>query len=90
MWWQQALTCWHICRIMLESFISTQKLSVQKALRRKFKRFIVAKSDFDQLVLFKLQVRGGAGPVLRIGRFPCQALAEQDNCLVPLTAGVPA
>ena len=44
------------CRIMLESFVNTQKLSVQKALRRKFKRFIVTKGDFDQLVLFKLQV----------------------------------
>ena len=42
-------------RIMLESFISTQKLSVQKALRRKFRRFVVTKADFDQLVLFKLQ-----------------------------------
>jgi DNA replication licensing factor MCM2 len=42
-------------RVMLESFISTQKLSVQKALRRKFRRFMVAKADFNQLVMFKLQ-----------------------------------
>eukprot|EP00887_Chlorella_sp_A99_P006785 scaffold2.g6785.t1 len=41
-------------KIMLESFVSTQKLSVQKALRRKFRRFIVSRADFDQLVLFKL------------------------------------
>ena len=40
---------------MLESFISTQKLSVQKALARKFRRFMTAKADFDQLALFKLQ-----------------------------------
>ena len=50
-------------RVMLESFVSTQKLSVQKALRRKFRRFIVAKADFDQLVLFKLQVGGLVGLV---------------------------
>lgn len=41
---------------MLESFISTQKLSVQKALARKFRRFLVAKADFNQLTLYKLQV----------------------------------
>jgi DNA replication licensing factor MCM2 len=40
---------------MLDSFVSTQKLSVQKALRRKFRRFLVTASDFSQLVLFKLQ-----------------------------------
>ncbi|GAB4814991.1 hypothetical protein N2152v2_002037 [Parachlorella kessleri] len=42
-------------RIMLESFISTQKLSVQKALAKKFRRFMTAKADFDQLALYKLQ-----------------------------------
>ncbi len=40
---------------MLESFISTQKLSVQKALAKKFRRFMTAKADFDQLALYKLQ-----------------------------------
>lgn len=48
-------------RIMLESFVATQKLSVQKALRRKFRRFINAKADFNGLVLLKLQVRVGGG-----------------------------
>jgi hypothetical protein len=46
---------------MLESFVATQKLSVQKALRRKFRRYISAKSDFNGLVLLKLQVGGLAG-----------------------------
>lgn len=41
---------------MLDSFVSTQKLSVQKALARKFRKFLVAKADFDQLALYKLQV----------------------------------
>ncbi len=44
-----------LSRIMLESFVSTQKFSVQKALRRKFRRFIVAKTDFTELTLLKLQ-----------------------------------
>ena len=42
-------------KTMLESFISTQKLSVQKTLRRKFSRFIVTRGDFNSLVLFKLR-----------------------------------
>ena len=48
---------------MLESFISTQKLSVQKALAKKFRRFMTAKADFNQLALYKLQASctfGGA------------------------------
>jgi DNA replication licensing factor MCM2 len=42
-------------KTMLESFISTQKLGVQKTLRRKFSRFIVTRGDFNSLVLFKLR-----------------------------------
>lgn len=42
-------------RVMLESFVSTQKLSVQKSLRRKFRRYIVDRADFDALILYKLQ-----------------------------------
>lgn len=42
-------------RVMLESFIGTQKLSVQKVLRRKFRRFVVDRADFDALALFKLR-----------------------------------
>lgn len=44
---------------MLESFVATQKLSVQKALRKKFRRFLSAKADFNGLVLLKLQVGAG-------------------------------
>jgi hypothetical protein len=42
-------------RIMLDSFVSSQKLSVQKALRRKFRRYLAAAADFNGLVLLKLQ-----------------------------------
>ena len=42
-------------KTLLESFVSTQKLSVQKALSRKFSRFIVTKADFNALVMFKLR-----------------------------------
>jgi DNA replication licensing factor MCM2 len=41
--------------VLLESFISTQKLSVQKTLQRKFKRFITYKRDFEELLLSTLQ-----------------------------------
>ncbi len=51
-------------RVLLESFISTQKMSVQKALRKKFKRYIVDRNQLQELVMHSLQVRGGAsGPM---------------------------
>lgn len=40
---------------MLESFISTQKLSVQKMLGRKFGRFMAFKADFLELLMGALQ-----------------------------------
>lgn len=43
--------------------MATQKLSVQKALRRKFRRFLSAKADFNGLVLLKLQVGARVLPV---------------------------
>ena len=36
--------------------MASQKLSVQKALRRKFRRYLAATADFNGLVLLKLQV----------------------------------
>jgi len=38
-------------RCMLESFISTQKLSVQKAMRRRFARFMTNRGDYNGLAL---------------------------------------
>lgn len=43
-------------RVLLESFISTQKQSVQKAMAKKFKRYIAYKRDFFELILAALQV----------------------------------
>lgn len=40
---------------MLESFVSTQKMGVQKALQKKFKRFITYKQDFVELMMATLQ-----------------------------------
>ena len=40
---------------MLESFVSTQKQSVQKTLRKKFKHFIAYGRDFVGLLMDKLQ-----------------------------------
>lgn len=42
-------------KCLLDSFISTQKLGVQKVLRRKFSKYIVTRGDFNSLVLFKLR-----------------------------------
>ena len=42
-------------RCMLESFISTQKISVQKAMRRRFRKYITYKQDFNTLALHTLR-----------------------------------
>lgn len=44
-----------VYRVMLESFISTQKMGVQKALQKKFKRFMSYKQDFLELLMAALQ-----------------------------------
>lgn len=84
---------------MLESFVATQKLSVQKALRRKFRRYINAKADFNGLVLLKLQVRRGEGGVRRMH---CAGPREQGraeggtrkgglgSCAAPASSSLPA
>ena len=41
---------------MLESFVSTQKMGVQKALQKKFRQFISYKKDFVELLMATLQV----------------------------------
>lgn len=52
----QGLNSWGLLsRVLLESFISTQKLSVQKTLQRKFKRFVAHAGDFQELLLSVLQ-----------------------------------
>ena len=41
---------------MIESFISTQKHSVQKMLAKKFRNFLVHDHDMNDLVMHALQV----------------------------------
>ena len=42
-------------RVMLESFIDTQKFSVMKSMRRKFSRYLTFKRDNNELLLFVLK-----------------------------------
>lgn len=42
---------------MIESFISTQKTSVQKLMSKKFRHFLTHKQDLNDLVMHALQVR---------------------------------
>merc|ERR1719436_795215 len=42
-------------RVMLESFIDTQKFSVMKSMRRKFTRYLTFKRDNNELLLFVLK-----------------------------------
>ncbi len=37
--------------MMVESFISTQKFSVQRELQRRFRQFLVSREDFHHLLL---------------------------------------
>lgn len=49
---------------MLESFVSTQKMGVQKALQKKFRQFISYKQDFVELLMATLQVSKQAFSVI--------------------------
>ena len=42
-------------RVLLESFMSTQKYTVQQALRRRFKRFLSRPRDFQDLLMALLR-----------------------------------
>lgn len=68
-------------KTMLDSFISTQKLSVQKVMRRKFARYIVTKGDYNSLVLFKL--RECLRDVRSIEQITGQ-IEDKDNYSVPV------
>lgn len=51
-------------RVLLDSFISTQKYGVQKALQKSFKKYITYKKDYNELLLHLL--RGLVKDVLRL------------------------
>merc|ERR1719210_1842345 len=42
-------------RVMLESFIDTQKFSVMKSMKRNFARYLTYKRDNNELLLFVLR-----------------------------------
>ncbi|CAA2977885.1 DNA replication licensing factor MCM2 [Olea europaea subsp. europaea] len=42
-------------RVLLDSFISTQKFGVQKALQKSFKKYMIFKKDFNAIVLHLLR-----------------------------------
>jgi hypothetical protein len=43
--------------MMVESFISTQKYSVHRELRRQFRRYLAPKTDLFPMLLAQLQAR---------------------------------
>ncbi|XP_051122659.1 DNA replication licensing factor MCM2 [Andrographis paniculata] len=43
-------------RVLLDSFISTQKFGVQKALQKSFKKYMIFKKDFNAIVLHLLRI----------------------------------
>uniref|UniRef100_A0A803PMW9 DNA replication licensing factor MCM2 n=1 Tax=Cannabis sativa TaxID=3483 RepID=A0A803PMW9_CANSA len=42
-------------RVLLDSFISTQKFGVQKALRKSFRKYMTFKKDFNEFLLYLLR-----------------------------------
>ncbi|KAI4336450.1 hypothetical protein L6164_014975 [Bauhinia variegata] len=42
-------------RVLLDSFISTQKFGVQKALQKSFRRYMTFKKDYNELLLYLLR-----------------------------------
>lgn len=42
-------------RVLLESFISTQKFGVQKALQKSFRKYMTFKKDYNELLLYILR-----------------------------------
>ena len=68
--------------MLLESFISTQKLSVQKTLARKFSRFVAYKRDYGELLLAALQ--GLVREQLRYEAMPGSEAADATFVSVPV------
>ena len=63
--------CW-MRRVMVESFVATQKVSVQKSLMRTFSaKYIKQAADFDELLMSLLQ----AGPCHE----PCHSSLEPES-----------
>ncbi|ERN06348.1 hypothetical protein AMTR_s00016p00242770 [Amborella trichopoda] len=62
-------------RVLLDSFISTQKFGVQKALQKRFKKYMTFKKDYNELLLHLL--RGIVKEVLEFLQF----MSRTAGCL---------
>merc|ERR1712061_630810 len=62
-------------RVMLESFIDTQKFSVMKAMKRNFARYLSFKRDNNELLLFILR------NLHKTKHHICEAVMERNKML---------
>lgn len=69
-------------RVMVESFVSTQKVSVQKAMSRKLQRYLTAKRDYVELLMASLQAL--IREHLRYEDLAANAAANQDPAFIYL------
>ena len=65
-------------RMMLESFISAQKFSVQRSLRRSFAKFVTSGEDRAHLLLHILQEMFRKEQMYQVLRRRQQSLSEDD------------
>ncbi|CAN4106991.1 unnamed protein product [Withania somnifera] len=63
-------------RVLLESFISTQKFGVQKALQKSFKKYMIYKKDFNAIILHLL--RGLVKDALQLEEIVSGSVANLD------------
>ena len=74
---------------MLESFISTQKTSVQKAMTKRFRHYLSHAQDLNDLILHALQVGTGLCHLHQTcaGLMEAHAAGQLRMCTTPLNDG---
>ncbi|KAJ7295046.1 hypothetical protein O6H91_Y216100 [Diphasiastrum complanatum] len=70
-------------RVLLDSFISTQKFGVQKALQKSFKKYMTFKRDFNELLLHLL--RGLVKDALRLEELMTGSRSRLSQVAVKVT-----
>lgn len=69
-------------RIMLESFISTQKFSIMKSMRKTFSRYLAYRRDNNELLLFILKQLAQDQMMFQTNRYSAQLdtveISEKD------------
>merc|ERR1719154_718894 len=63
-------------RVMLESFIDTQKYSVMKNMKRNFSRYLAYKRDNNELLLFVLRGLAGETATYMRNRYGTEEVVE--------------